>query len=125
MTIGSPDGRIGVTIEENSMTGTATSAIAIRHRDNGTWSVSTWPGRRFTQNQAVTAMMLAETEAAGGGDSPHAIAWREELENSLAPVIIGIMCDPALQRDFLALLRDRRRTDQVLSGRPWLRVVRE
>ena len=46
----------------------------------GAWIVSGWPGRLFTRNQAITAMVLAERFAAGyGDDDPFVIGWREEL----------------------------------------------
>jgi hypothetical protein len=46
----------------------------------GVWAVSGRPGRFFTRNQAITAMVLAERLAAGYGDGdPFVIGWREEL----------------------------------------------
>ena len=46
----------------------------------GAWVVSCHPGRLFTRNQAITAMVLAERLAAGyGDDDPFVIGWREEL----------------------------------------------
>ena len=46
----------------------------------GAWIVSCHPGRLFTQNQAITALVLAERLAAGyGDDDPFVIGWREEL----------------------------------------------
>jgi hypothetical protein len=46
----------------------------------GVWAVSGWPGRLFTRNQAITAMVLAERLAAGyGDDDVFVIGWREEL----------------------------------------------
>ena len=46
----------------------------------GAWVVSGWPGRLFTRNQAITAMVLAERLAAGHGeDDLFVIGWREEL----------------------------------------------
>jgi hypothetical protein len=46
----------------------------------GAWIVSGRPGRSFTRNQAITAMVLAERLAAGyGDDDPFVIGWREEL----------------------------------------------
>ena len=46
----------------------------------GAWTVSTYPRRLFTRNQAITAMTLAERLAAGyGDDDPFVIGWREEL----------------------------------------------
>jgi hypothetical protein len=47
----------------------------------GAWAISGWPGRLFTRNQAITAMVLAERVAAGYvDDDPFVIGWREELE---------------------------------------------
>ena len=47
---------------------------------NGAWIVSCHPGRLFTRNQALTAMVLAERLAAGyGDDDVFVIGWREEL----------------------------------------------
>ena len=47
---------------------------------HGAWTVSCHPGRLFTRNQAITAMVLAERLAAGyGDDDPFVIGWREEL----------------------------------------------
>ena len=44
------------------------------------WTVAKWPGRVFTRNQAITAMVLAERIADGyGDDDPFVIGWREEL----------------------------------------------
>jgi hypothetical protein len=44
------------------------------------WIVSCHPGRLFTRNQAITAMVLAERFAAGcGEDDPFVVGWREEL----------------------------------------------
>jgi hypothetical protein len=44
------------------------------------WIVSYRPGRLFTRNQAITAMVLAERLAAGyGDDDPFVIGWRQEL----------------------------------------------
>ena len=46
----------------------------------GAWVVSDWPGRLFTRNQAITAMVLAERLAAGyGDDDVFVVGWREEL----------------------------------------------
>ena len=46
----------------------------------GAWIVSCHPGRLFTRNQAITAMVLAERLAAGYGDAgPFVIGSREEL----------------------------------------------
>jgi len=47
---------------------------------HGAWIVSCHPGRLFTRNQAITAMVLVERLAAGyGDDDPFVIGWREEL----------------------------------------------
>ena len=47
---------------------------------HGVWIASGRPGRLFTRNQAITAMVLAERLAAGyGDDDPSVIGWREEL----------------------------------------------
>jgi hypothetical protein len=47
---------------------------------HGAWIVSCQPGRPFTRNQAITAMVLAERLAAGYGDDDlFVIGWREEL----------------------------------------------
>ncbi len=44
------------------------------------WTVSDWPGRLFTRNQAITATVLAERLATGYGDDDlFVIGWREEL----------------------------------------------
>jgi hypothetical protein len=49
----------------------------------GGWTVSSHPGRLFTRNQAITAMVLAERLAAGFGDDDlFVIGWREELSPS-------------------------------------------
>ena len=46
----------------------------------GVWAISGWPGRVFTRNQAITAMVLAERLAAGYGDDDlFVVGWREEL----------------------------------------------
>ena len=47
---------------------------------HGAWTISCHPGRLFTRNQAITAMVLAEWLAAGyGEDDPFVVGWREEL----------------------------------------------
>ncbi len=47
---------------------------------HGAWIVSCHPGRLFTPNQAITAMVLAERLAAGcGEDDPFVVGSREEL----------------------------------------------
>jgi len=47
---------------------------------HGAWIVSCHPGRLFTRNQAITAMVLAERLAVGyGEDDPLVLGWREEL----------------------------------------------
>jgi len=47
---------------------------------HGAWIVSCHPGRLFTRNQAITALVLAERLAAGYGDAdPFVMGWREEL----------------------------------------------
>ena len=47
---------------------------------HGAWIVSSYPGRLFTRNTAITAIVLAERLAAGyGDDDPFVIGWREEL----------------------------------------------
>ena len=44
---------------------------------HGAWIVSCHPGRLFTRNQAITAMVLAERLAAGyGDDDPFVVGWR-------------------------------------------------
>jgi hypothetical protein len=44
------------------------------------WTVSSYPGRLFTWNQVLTAMVLVERLAAGyGDDDPFVVGWREEL----------------------------------------------
>jgi hypothetical protein len=46
----------------------------------GAWVVSCHPGRLFTRNQAIRAMVLAERLAAGyGDDDAFVVGWREEL----------------------------------------------
>jgi hypothetical protein len=46
----------------------------------GAWIVAGLPGRLFSRNQAITAMVLAERLAAGyGEDDLFVIGWREEL----------------------------------------------
>jgi hypothetical protein len=46
----------------------------------GAWIVSGLPRRLFTQNQAITAMVLAERLAAGYDDDDlFVIGWREGL----------------------------------------------
>ena len=46
----------------------------------GAWIVAGLPGRLFSRNQAITAMVLAERLAAGYGDNDlFVIGWREEL----------------------------------------------
>ena len=46
----------------------------------GAWTVSSYPGRLFTRNQAITAMVLADRLAAGyGEDYLFVLGWREEL----------------------------------------------
>jgi len=46
----------------------------------GAWGVSCHPGRLFTRNQAIAAMVLVERLAAGYGDNdPFVVGWREEL----------------------------------------------
>ena len=47
---------------------------------HGAWIVSSYSGRLFTRNQAITAMVLAERLGAGyGDDDPFVVGWREEL----------------------------------------------
>jgi hypothetical protein len=47
---------------------------------HGAWIVSCHPGRLFTRNQAITAMVLAERLAAGyGDDDPFLVGWHEEV----------------------------------------------
>ena len=47
---------------------------------HGAWTVSCHPGRLFTRNQAITAMMLAERLAASYVDGDlFVLGWREEL----------------------------------------------
>ena len=44
------------------------------------WIVSCHPGRLFTRDQAITAMVLAERLAVGYGDDDlFVIGWRKEL----------------------------------------------
>jgi hypothetical protein len=44
------------------------------------WTVSGLPRRRFSRNQAITAMVLAERLAADYGDDDlFVVGWREEL----------------------------------------------
>ena len=46
----------------------------------GAWTVSFYPGRLFTRNQAITAMALAERLAVGYGDHDlFVVGLREEL----------------------------------------------
>lgn len=47
--------------------------------DGGTWQVDGYPGRRFTRNQAITALTLTERLEVFGDDDPHVRSWREEL----------------------------------------------
>jgi hypothetical protein len=47
---------------------------------NGAWVVSTHTARLFNRDQAVTALTLAESLAAGyGDDDPFVKSWRAEL----------------------------------------------
>jgi hypothetical protein len=47
---------------------------------HGAWIVSCHPGRLFTRDQAITAMVLAERLATGHSDDDlFVIGWREEL----------------------------------------------
>jgi hypothetical protein len=46
----------------------------------GAWIVSTYLGRLFGRNDAITALSIAERLAAGfGEDDPFVTAWRAEL----------------------------------------------
>jgi hypothetical protein len=60
----------------------ATARCARRAADcgNGAWTVSTYPARLLSRDQAITALTLAERLAAGfGDDDPFVKGWREEL----------------------------------------------
>ena len=46
---------------------------------HGACAHSEHPGRLLTRNESIAAMVLAEAEAGGRGDTPHAAAWRAEL----------------------------------------------
>ena len=51
----------------------------------GAWIVSCHPGRLFTRNRTITAMVLAERPAAVyGDDEAFVIGWREDLGPSYA-----------------------------------------
>jgi hypothetical protein len=66
-----PDGRVIATARYSSHAAAG---------GQGAWIAPNWPGRLFTRNQAITAMVLAERLAAGyGDDDPFVIGWREEL----------------------------------------------
>jgi hypothetical protein len=55
------------------------AVIATATRAGDGWTVTNWL-RRFTRNQAITALTLAERLAAGyGDDDPFVSAWQEEL----------------------------------------------
>ena len=82
---------MGLKISDESMTGDRTRHIAAYLANPAGpddpqephWAVSWLPGRKLTRNEAVTAMMLAETTASGlqPGDRrwPHIDAWAHEL----------------------------------------------
>jgi hypothetical protein len=79
---------MAIRIDDNFMTAerdgrVIATARYCEHAENdgcGLWMLSGWPGRLFTRNQAITAMVLAERLAAGhGDDDPFVIGWREEL----------------------------------------------
>jgi hypothetical protein len=64
--------------------GSVLAAAKLRDRGavggRGAWTVSSYPGRLFTRDQAITAMVLAERLAAGfGGDDLFVLGWQEEL----------------------------------------------
>jgi len=47
---------------------------------HGGWTVSGWPNRLYTRNEAITAMVLAERLAAGyGDDDPFVIGWAASM----------------------------------------------
>jgi hypothetical protein len=79
---------MAVRIESESMTVEVDGAVVATARfsqhaaadGNGAWIVSTHPARRYTYNQAITALTLAERLAAGFGDAdPFVKSWRAEL----------------------------------------------
>jgi hypothetical protein len=75
---------MAITIGDTLMTSDQTSHTAgwrehAAADGGGAWVTTRCPGRLLTRNQAITSMVLAEHEAAGNGDSPHAAGWRREL----------------------------------------------
>lgn len=65
-------------ITETEMTSDQTRQTA-QARDEGGWAVSWLPGRILTQNQAVTAMTIAEACAAVADLHMHIDNWATEL----------------------------------------------
>lgn len=92
---------------------TSSTCAEVAHLRDGAWVVASLPGRTFTQNQAVTAMVSASALATNPppGDAMwlHINGWRAELDlppldptshtgqgtASTPPRTAAVPCDPA------------------------------
>ncbi|MFD0851168.1 hypothetical protein ACFQ07_02995 [Actinomadura adrarensis] len=68
-----------IEIKEAQMTATHQGVVIAKAvRVDGAWHATTWP-RPLTRNEAITALAIAELEAANGPHDPVAASLREEL----------------------------------------------
>jgi hypothetical protein len=91
---------MSLTITTSAMTGAHTAHTA-RALDGGGWEVSWLPGRTLTQNQAVTAMTIAEVASGGLTGNrdrlrPHLHNWASELGLTGPDVLNRVSGPPAL-----------------------------
>ena len=88
----------GITITETTLTSPATSHTATA--TGGGWQVSWLPGRTFTQDQAATAMVIANLVGSKGvprADDPiwmHLDGWAAEL-GLTAPTAVARVSEPS------------------------------
>jgi len=64
------------------------------------WEVSWLPGRRLTRNEAITAMVLAETAGTAGTSErdrmrPFILGWADELGLTASQAVARIAATPA------------------------------
>lgn len=95
----------GITITDTTMTSPATSHTATA--TGGGWHVSWLPGRTFTQDQAATAMVIANLVGSKGvprADDPiwmHLDGWAAEL-GLTAPTAVAHASKPSAERETTA-----------------------
>lgn len=74
---------MAINVTTNKMTSNITDVVAVR-QPNGRWTVTGRDGQEYDDNLATLAMLLAQHATRGLPDTPHTLAWKNQLRPTAA-----------------------------------------